>query len=806
MSVASESKQSGRRPITIAELLLDKCTHTYSTAPCTAALGVTGRTYCYNTRATCQDTENYNPEPAVYRFCTAQSPLPLNLDAIPSLQAVQLSPTKIDVSGGLGARASVSLTFQDHPYHDRALDPYFRLRSRAEAATALQAVEGAGLQASPGFALQAIAAGARTSFRVKGTYWGRMRARTPYYFGRVCRVLTGYLTDDGFDPANFSTRTYLIESLSGPDPNGRVLIKAKDPLKLADDDRAQAPFPSPCVLANDIDEAETVFLVDSGEDVEEHFTETGFLRIGSEVMEYTRFFNSFTVERAQFGTQAETHSEGDTVQWCLRYAAKKIPEIQYDLLHTYARIDDAFLPVVDWEAEADVYLPRTYSTLISAPTPVKNLIKELCQQGPYSTWYDERAAVVKLRALREPDDDALTLNEDQHLIADSFNVTDKPDLRVSQAWIYLAQSDPTGGLEDPTNYRQLSISADLEAEGPTKFGIPAISKLFSRWLTSRSNADELGLRLVQLFGEQPRQITFALDAKDAFDVWTGDILRVSTRQVQDENGENQVLAVQIIEANESEAGHRFTYVAQAFNFSAPIDTGLVISIAVDRNDVNLRDLFIEDQGVPPDAATVVLFVVEAGVIVGQEFAECALDTGIWPAGAVVQLENNGRIQGKGGRGAGFNDGALMSGGDGGTAMIARVPITFNNSGDLWGGGGGGMAERNSPGGHLEINSGGGGAGTIPGQGGTSADKALIGGDWTPRADSADGTSAAGGAADTSGDEADGGAGGGPGEDGSDGPDGVGGDDLTFGQAGYYLIGNTYVTWTATGDRRGPVLS
>lgn len=801
MSVNDQARRSGREPITLAELDLDRCTLRYGHPPCMAAIGVTGTTQCYNTRATCQDPEHYSPAPFTYRYCTPQANLPLSLAAVPCLKSASLTATKIDVAGGLGQRASVTLQLQDFPYHDRGLDPYYRIRGGAPHATPLQAGPGLALQAAPGLALQALPDGARAVHAVQGTYWGRMRGRTPYYQARVCRVLTGYLVDGEFDIANFYSRTYLLESIAGPDPAGSVQIKAKDPLKLADDDRAQAPLPSEGVLVGDMaidDLSFTLGPVDTG--AGGPYGLTGWIRIGSEVMEFIRTGDNFTVERAQFGTIADTHSSGDSVQLCLRYAARTIPEILYDLLHTYAAIDDVFLPVAEWEVEASTYLTRTYSTLITAPTPIKTLIKELSEQGPFSIWYAERDAVIRIRALRSPTSDSVILNDEQHILQGSLTVTDKPELRVSQAWVYLAQADPTHSLDEVRNYRQLVIDADLEAEGVSKFRAQAIKVLYSRWLTSRSNASELALRLVQLFGEQPRQVAFSLDAKDA-SIWTGDIVRIRTRLVQDPDGAEQLLGMQIIQANEEEAGHRFSYVAQAFNFGAPIATGLTISIAVDTNDVNLRDLFVSRLGFEPSPATQVLFVIEAGVIVGQELAEQALIDGTWPVGSKKRLEVNGRISGKGGRGAGYNDGALQSGEDGGTAIVLSSFTEIDNAGEIWGGGGGGYCERNTPGSSVEYNAGGGGAGTIPGPGGTAATLDYFDGDFTVVGAGADGTSNAGGAG-YAGDEKEGGFGGGPGEDADNSE--VGSDDIRGGAGGYYLKGNSFVTWISTGDRRGRV--
>lgn len=54
---------SNQQRITIIELVQGFCTRTYGSAPCTAALGVTGNHKCSNTEVTCQDAVHYDGDP-----------------------------------------------------------------------------------------------------------------------------------------------------------------------------------------------------------------------------------------------------------------------------------------------------------------------------------------------------------------------------------------------------------------------------------------------------------------------------------------------------------------------------------------------------------------------------------------------------------------------------------------------------------------------------------------------------------------------------------------------------------------------
>lgn len=185
-------------------------------------------------------------------------------------------------------------------------------------------------------------------------------------------------------------------------------------------------------------------------------------------------------------------------------------------------------------------------------------------------------------------------------------------------------------------------------------------------------------------------------------------------------------------------------------------------------------------------------------------------TGSFPNG--VTFNNSGLVVGKGGRGG---DGGGSQGGNGtagGAAIFANTNVTINNTGTIaGGGGGGGGGGMNDSTPLTRYGGGGGGGGAGLGAGGASAPRVLIG-DVYQQAPGADGTFYAGGAgAVTSG--GDGGAGGAWGQAGTVGETysyrrfltsyvyNYGG---TGGAAGAAILGNSYITWTATGTRYGTI--
>lgn len=190
----------------------------------------------------------------------------------------------------------------------------------------------------------------------------------------------------------------------------------------------------------------------------------------------------------------------------------------------------------------------------------------------------------------------------------------------------------------------------------------------------------------------------------------------------------------------------------------------------------------------------------------------------------LTLTNNGRIQGKGGagvQGGGAHNppGHAANGNPGGDAFEALQAITIDNTdGQIWGGGGSG----GSGGAYHDFTfdtwlggpGSGAGAGTTSSPGGAVGDSANVNPNFPDRAGPGQSsTSTSGGAAGTQLLISGGvyytgaaGPGGGPGEAGGAGTGGHAPNGETNGSSGVargnYIVGNSFVTWAATGDVRG----
>lgn len=767
MAYDIEKKKYGREHIYIVEIDLDYCANTFGVAPCTAV--GSGDSKCYNTFRSCQDKPNFVKTVKTYRFCTSRSPHPIGLDAIASLESVSISPSEIDISGGLGVRASVSLKFRDHPHSDIGVDKYRTERTFIA--------------------------------NDRGTFWTKLRARNPNYQSRPMRVLSGYLVNGEYLAENFDTRHYVIERLDVS--GGQASLTGKDPLKLASGDRAQVPAPSSGQLsANLTAVATTATLIPAGIGNAE-YPASGYVAIKKEVMAFTRVNDVLTLTRAQYNTVATTHSANDTVQLCYRKNAQ-VNVIVKELLETYAGIDTAYIPATAWQTEVDTWLTGLLDGIITKPTDVNKVLMELTEAMPHYLWWDEKAQLIQLTALKPPPPSADVLDGNENLVADSVVVTDERDKRISTVFVNFGQFNPMEKLDEPGNYQQ--TYARVDTSSIAEYESNQIKVIYSRWISNvnKAAALQLAAKIGRRFANVPRSIQFSLDAKDS-DVWLGQSCTINHRDIADFTGRPQDTIFQITSASEES---NFRYKALEYVYGEALDedegggdpTVDLVIIGSSIRDANLRTIY--DSLFPaPSGTTKAKFIVETGVVVGASTTSAdAMDTGSWPVGATVTLVNKGYIVGRGGFG-----GSAANGQAGGDAINMNFALTLYNHGIIGGGGGGGGGAFSTGSGQTAVAGGGGGAGDQVGFVGAS----YFSGDGSggSHQDGTNGTltdGGSGGISSGSGNYSEAGNGGDLGAAGQNGVAGI--TTYTGGAAGRAIVKNGYtLTQAFGGDIRGSIV-
>lgn len=493
--------------------------------------------------------------------------------------------------------------------------------------------------------------------------------------------------------------------------------------------------------------------------------------------------------RAQFNTEAASHESGDRVQEVLIYDGEDPADIISDLFQTYAGIPSAYIPLANWQAETAAFNGRVYSAQIAEPTDVNKLVSELIEQAGLAVWPDELNQQIRLQVLRTISTSADLYNED-NIITGSLEVREQPERRLSQVWVYFAKINPLVAEDQIDNYRSTALNIDATSEA--EYGSPAIKKIFSRWIPAggRTTAERVGDILLGRFKDPPRRFNFDLMRYAGQEPILGSGYQLGSWPFQDVTGAAITVPIQLTRVGPE--ADRFEVEAEEMVFADDLADPLERTIIIDSNinNVDLREMH-DSLYAAPESGDTVNVIIQAGVIVGStSVSEPALDAGTWPAGVTINVELDGRIQGKGGNGG--NGGASQAGQAGGTALFTRQAINLTwTDGEIWGGGGGGGG---SP--PLEVGEGsenddgyggGGGAGQLPGSGGAGLNEGGPGSAGTTEA------GGAGGAIIVTG------AGGGPGLAGSNA--GLGGG--SGGAAGTAIDGVSFITDVgADGDGRG----
>lgn len=369
-------------------------------------------------------------------------------------------------------------------------------------------------------------------------------------------------------PKNF--RSYFIDSVQGPDSNGRVQIVAKDPLKLADRQKAQVPAPSLGTVRTAINSTDTTIEITGA--LAADYPAPGIVRIDDELISYTTTNTVSTyvtltgVTRGVEGSIAAGHNNGTLVQLCKKYDDEPVWDVIYDLLTTYAGIDSSYIPYADWQTEGNVWLQQfNVTAVLSQPKGVGEVLGELVSQVLLYIWWDERDQEIKLRAIRPLIGTAPTFTDNSNIIENSVSLTTDPKNRVSQIWIYWDQTNKAEDVDNEANYRKLRIRADLDAESAEQYGESRVRKIYARWIQNDAQAINLSARLLGQSYENPKILKLRVDAKDR-SVWTADIVDIVHRNIVDFNGLPQSERYQVISVEEVQPGETVEYEMQRFLF------------------------------------------------------------------------------------------------------------------------------------------------------------------------------------------------------------------------------------------------
>jgi hypothetical protein len=406
----------------------------------------------------------------------------------------------------------------------------------------------------------------------RSTFWRKWVARNPYYRYMELNVLQGYVGDDYDD---LESRTYLIDKINIG--NKGVSIIAKDPLILVSQKQAQAPRATGGMLTGDIDDSVNTFV--AGGCLEGEYPTAGIIRVNEEVMTYTGASQTddevtFTgVSRGEYGTEASEHDEEDRVQICLKYTEELVHEIIYDLMTEYAEVPEEYIDYYEWEAESVGQLSLyIFTGLITEPTGVDVLIGEILEGSLAYVYWHETEKLLKLKAYRPPATAPAVITEEKDIIAGSIEVTDSPESRINQVWLFWNQKDPTSSLADDNNWARLRI----RVLGDDPYQDRNVRKIYSRWISDDAQALDITSKLLARFQTPIKKITASLLDNTLF--WTGDYIAVETKKIVDAYGLPLQASCEIVSAEKRESIINYLFQSYAFVTPAvvPVPDNMVI--------------------------------------------------------------------------------------------------------------------------------------------------------------------------------------------------------------------------------------
>lgn len=537
-----------RRPRQIVELRQPRCGLRFGVAPCTAV-----GTPCYQTWATCGDRDNIDQAGLlVWRFCKPGdqvAPLysrdgeEIRTNAIPLLESVTTASAEINVGSQrsgvapLGVGASVTVTFLNSLWDDHVGD--YSIADRAS---------------------------------VQGTFWGKWRARNAFFDGMMLSIYEGYV---GQALEDMQRRDYFVEG-SPSITTRRATFSGSDPLRLSEAKNAKFPPEMVMSLHADIDDLATAVRVYGGEaDLARDLGNTGtrrFLRIGSEILLYTGwtdagggYYDLTGVQRGVLASVREAHAAEDGCQRVGRYENIQHWRVSADLIDNHTPIPAGYRSAVQWDDEGYNYMTTIKATrTVVSPTAVDTLLGQLCLQGGFSIWWDERYQTIPLLANRPPAQTPVVLNDDTGIVAGSAQISDDPDLHITRVAVYYSPRNPFDGGK-PENYRVLRLNIDGDVEMPAASGKVKTLTIFADWITRDTDAMRLAARVLLRYRLIPQYLTLAVDAKDR-DMQLGAAFDIVTGAIEDAQGNPLSTRWQVIRANETVSGHLLALKFQSYRF------------------------------------------------------------------------------------------------------------------------------------------------------------------------------------------------------------------------------------------------
>ena len=221
----------------------------------------------------------------------------------------------------------------------------------------------------------------------------------------------------------------------------------------------------------------------------------------------------------------------------------------------------------------DGYQAYNFSTLLTEPIGVNELIKELTEHT-FLLWWDEREQQINFDTLLPRAPEYGPFSDSMSFLSGSVSVKRMVEQRISRLYFFYGHRSPVFEMDESKHFERIEVNIDY-----TEF-----SNKCSRWVPKglRAVASEITTRIKNEYKDTKDVVSFTMDPKDD-DAWTGSTVRLITRQVVDDFGEQKDVSYRVLKAAEKyqKAGVVYEYIAHSNN-----DVGRlgVITPDLDPND------------------------------------------------------------------------------------------------------------------------------------------------------------------------------------------------------------------------------
>jgi hypothetical protein len=571
-------KLNPREPLQMVKMYLDECDNVYGStvlgSNCEATISVGNE--CYNTKHTCTNTPRYRINQNGKKVIAFSQEVGNNLagyepSAHPALISISSAPNEIQPTKGVSVRSNITIKLRDFISNDKGIDPYFATRN-------IIALE-------------------------NGTFFQKLLARNPHYYGRPIEIYDGFFDYDGTPQVHDGKREYIIESIHLD--NDICTIKCKDPMSLADDLKSKVPEPTHFSLGEDLGNLTSYSHINLKYDdialdgssatdkkkVTDYFGDdnaTGFIRIDEEILGYRVDVsgNEAAIDitsRGQWGSVAstDTYETGDAVQKCLAYGTYNTPasgstinDVVYDILVNNSGVSPSYINNAaggeySWVDEKTAWVATfKINTLLSEPQTANDVIGQLAQSVGVNFFYDDLATKIIMRAeTPEPANSQIPLITDNEIVEDSLKLLNSEKDRVSRVYYYFNQKDLTTDRKKPKNYKSLFTNIDIDSESAEEYGKQS-NKVINAWgITASSTSTTISQRLLSRFKNTPKTVEFKLDVGGER-IRTGQHFFLQTKSIISQAGIIIELEMQCLSSKYDSKNQQYIIKAKQFRFTS----------------------------------------------------------------------------------------------------------------------------------------------------------------------------------------------------------------------------------------------